>query len=205
MRRLASIAALGITLAVTGCLDSTSPTTLVDGRVAHALPGAGPAVVAIDLTPTFQLQPLDFTYFVVAAGPRTYDFQVANQNLTVQAQHDRDITAIILLDVDGPVLRPYYLDRGEPEQRLAVINAYGAAGDLEIEIDGGDISFTRTVSPGESAVIEPLTGAYSVRVRGPEDDQSHAVEGFSLETGDHGFLVIIPGPGPQEPYRMMLF
>lgn len=196
---------LGVALASTACGDTTGPGRLVDGSVAHAIPGAGTAFVSVDLTPTFQLQPLQHTYFVVTPVPRSFEVELGTSLLSIQVQLDRDITAIILLDLDGPTLRAYHLDRDGPEQRIAVVNGHAGAGDLNIEIDGLDSSFALTVAPGEADHFEPPAGAFSIRVRGEGDEASHDLAPITLEVGDYGFLVVVPGPSDEQPYDRLLF
>jgi len=205
MRRIPAVLALGLTLGINACGDTTGPQRLVDGRVAHAIPGAGPVTVSVDLAPTFQLQPLDHTYYVVTAAPRTFDFALATQILSLQVQHDRDITAIILLDLDGPALRAYHLDRDDAEQRIAVVNAYPGPGNLHVAIDGPDSSFSLNLAPAEAQSIEPFAEAFTISVQGDTDDEGFTLSPFTLQVGDYGFLVIVPGPTQGEPYRWMLF
>lgn len=203
--RPATLTALSLILATTACLDPAEPEPFVDGRVAHAIPGLGPTAVAIDGIPTFQLPPLDFTYFVVRASPRTYEFTLPETTLALQVPHDRDISAIMLLDLDGPTLRDYHLDRNAFEQRIAVVNGHSANRDLDVVIEGSGRSFSLTVAPGQAEAFDPPTGAYTASVREEGDVDFFELEPFELVTGDHGFLVVVPGPGPEEPYVRLLF
>jgi hypothetical protein len=205
MRWSATVALVSLALATTACLDTTEPIPLIDGRVVHAIPGVGPAVVSVDGAPTLQLPSLQFAYFVVTAAPRTYDFALDDLILSLRVQHDRDITAIVLLDLDGPTLRAYHLDRNGPEQRIAVINAHAAAATLAVAIDGPDRSFALTVAPGEAQTFDPPAGPFSIRVRGEGDEDSYELPPFELEVGDYGFLVIAPGTTPAQRYVRLLF
>lgn len=204
-RRGGAIGALGLAFFLAACLDSSGPGEQVEGRAAHAIPGDEPALVLIDFQPHFQLQPLGDGYFLIEGTRHTYEFVYFADTLGVDVEHTHDVTAVILLDLGEPTVRDYGIDFVLANQRLAIINGQAAAGDLEVSVDVGGASFNVTLAPGAVEVIEPPAGSVAVRVRGQDDEDETVLAPFELTIGDHGFLVLVPGSTPGEPYAWMLF
>jgi hypothetical protein len=206
MRRLLVLPSLTLALAVSACLDTTEPTPVVEGRVAHAIPGPGPSVVvALNFAPIVELQPLAHAFFPVSGTHHNYDFFLGADTLSLQVLHARDITAVILMELQQPTVRAFSYDRNGFNQRLAIINGQHEAGNLEIVVEAADTTFTLELPPGEAERIDPPTGTFQLRVAGQDDEEHHVVNPFSLQPGDHGFLVLMRGPGPEQPYSRLLF
>jgi hypothetical protein len=203
MRRSRILPALA--LAAAACGESTEPTLVVEGRVAHAIPAAPAAIVTIGGVPIVELQPLQHGFFPVVSGHHNYQFLRGADTLSIQVNHARDITAVILLDLGAPTLRAYSFNRNDIRQRLAVINGHQAAGLLEVEVMAADTTFILSLPPGEGDWFDPPTGAFQVRVQGESDDEPYPLEPFQLIPGDHGFLVILAGPDSAQPHRRILF
>lgn len=203
MRRATTYAALALAavLALSACNDPVEMQPLIDGRIAHTLPGETTALVAIDQTPTFQLEPFQHAYFFFPSRVTTYDVALGDDVLSLQVEHDQGITAILLMDIDGPALRAYHLDHQADRQRIAIINANPHAGDIHVLIQGSDSDFTLTVSPTEAVTFDPPTGAFSIQVRGDNEEIFVDLEPFLLMADDHGFLVLVPA----SPHGYLLF
>jgi hypothetical protein len=205
MSRAAALTILAFALAATACGVTTEVTPVVEGRVAHAIPAGPGALVTVGGLPVAELQPLQHGFFPVVAGHYNYQFIRGGDTLALQVNHARDLTAVILLQLDGPLLRAYSFDRNGLQQRLAVINGHHAAGVIDVVVTTADTTFAVTLPPGEGDWFDPPTGTFQVRVQSTADEQPVQLEPFSLIPGDHGFLVVIPGTGPDQPHRRLLF
>lgn len=204
-RRLLAVPLLGFGVLAGACGDPVDPEALVEGRAAHAIPGGVPALVLIDFVVQGQLEPLQNAAFLIRGLRHTYQFVLLEDTLSLDIEHERDLTALILMDLDGPTIRDYGMDFTTGDQRLAVVNAATDAGDLTVTLAAANATFDMVLAPGGSQTIEAPAGAFSVQVRGQSDDADVQLDPFSLFVGDHGFLVIVHGPGPDEPYAWMLF
>jgi hypothetical protein len=205
MSRAAALPIIAFALAATACGQATEVTPVVEGRVAHAIPAAPGALVTVGGVPVAELQPLQHGFFPVVAGHYDYRFIRGGDTLSIQVNHARDLTAVILLQLDRPVLRAYSFNRNGLQQRLAVVNGHYAAGAIDVAVTTADTTFALTLPPGEGDWFDPPTGTFQVSVQSATDEQPVALESFNLIPGDHGFLVVIPGPGPDQPHRRILF
>jgi hypothetical protein len=204
MRWTAALWLAGFGLAATACLDVTDPEPVVVGAMVNAIPGDAAATALINFVPQGQLPPLGHAYFVLTGARHTYQFAYRGDTLSIDIEHTRDITAVVLLDLGEPTVRQYSFDRISPEQRVGIVSAHAEAGDLEVTLDSFGLSFVQTLAPGGSEVVDLPTGAYSVHVRGAEDAESVQLDPITVEEGEHLFLIIVPGEDPQS-YRWILF
>jgi hypothetical protein len=204
MRGSAAVWIAGLALASTACLDVTEPAPVVVGAMVNAIPGDDPATALINRVPQGQLPPLEHAYFVLTGARHTYQFVYLGDTLSIDIEHTRDITAVVLLDLGEPTVRQYGFDRITPEQRMGVINAHAGAGNLEVTLESVGVSFSQILSPGGSEVVDLPTGSYSIHVRRVGDQESVELDPITVQEGEHLFLVVVPGADP-ESYRWMLF
>jgi hypothetical protein len=204
MRRTAALWMAGLALVSTACLDTTEPAPLVVGAMVNAIPGTDPATALINHVPQGQLPPLEHAYFVLSGARHSYQFVYLGDTLSIDIEHTRDITAVVLLDLGDPTVRQYSFDRVTPEQRMGIVNAHAGAGNLEVTLETFETSSSQTLAPGGSEVVDLPTGSYSVRVRGAEDTESVELDPITVQQGEHLFLIIVPGDGP-DPYRRIVF
>lgn len=207
--RRAARAALAFPLAAgagLACDGTTSPSQLVEGRAAHAIRDGGTAVVRIDNVVQLQLQPLQHAPFLIDGVQHTYQFEHLQDAPSIEVQHTHDLTAIILLELDGQAtLRWYGLDFNPAGQRLVVVNAFEAAGEVAVTLEGEDLSFPTTVAPGEAAQLDPPAETLRLTVQAAGDAEPTSLSPILLNDGDHGFIVIVAGPSGAEPYGRLVF
>jgi hypothetical protein len=201
------VAGLGVVvfLGMAGCGDITEPDPVVEARVAHVAPGAGSYQVALDGRPLVgAIAPLQYAYVAVRSEQHIYVFENEATSLSVETPI-ADITAVLLMNEPEPELRSYPLPRVLGEQHLVVINADTAASDLVVLLETPSDTIAVTLQAREGEQVALGASAYTVRVHRGEVAEAETVQGFTLQTGDHGFLVIYPADSETARYGRFLF
>jgi hypothetical protein len=198
--------ASSLVLGMAACGEVTEPLDVVEVRVAHAAPGLGQYTVLLNGQAFTSLPPMTHVYFPIHDVPGTYAFVTGADTLSRQITYEESVNAVVLMNASSPEIRYYAIERAFGAERLAIINGDFSTGDpLTIRVASGAFEFEEALAPGDHRVVDSGAGGFNVSVRPSGAEEFIEVQPFSLVPGDHGFLVLLRAPEPEEGFGRLLF